>query len=817
MRFLSLFLLALIFHILPLQAQQVSGIAKDEQGKPLAGSSIALKRTRDSSVVKLSISDSTGKYEFDGIPSGDYFVNISHVGYGPMNSDVFKTDGKGLTLIPVHTLSKASEGLKEAVVSSHKPLVEVKADRIILNVEGSVNAIGQDALDLLRKSPGVSADKDNNLSLNGKNGVQVFIDGRPVPLSGTDLAEYLKSLQSSSIESIEIIGNPSAKYEAAGNAGIINIRLKKSRSFGTNASVLAGYNIGIYGKYNGGFSFNHRDSALNIFGNYSYNHELNENYGDLYRIQLDTLFDNHSTALSHMTSHNFKAGLDYFLDKENTIGVILTGSLSGNTIQTYSNTPISYVPEGKVDRILVADNSSTGRHDNGNVNLNYRYADSSGHVWNMDADYGMYRITSSQLQPNDYFDPSGQTLLSSNEYNILSPSDIDIYSYKTDYEKNFEKGRLALGGKISYVTSVNDFQQYDVIPPPRILDSLNSNHFNYKENINAVYANYSRTGKGWEIRGGLRVENSNIRGISTGYKLDNNSFDAYDSGFNRHYTDFFPSGGITYNKDPTKQWTLNYSRRIDRPDYQDLNPFEFRLDDYTFQKGNTQLRPQYTQSVGLTYMYKYKLTVTLNYSHIKDLFVTLIDTTDLSKAFITKQNLAVQDITSLNISYPFQSGWYSVFVNSNTYYARYRANFGAGRTIDLNVVNTTIYTQHNINLGKGWTGELTQYYTSPSIWQGTLKSQPVWSLDGGLQKIVLKGNGAFKASVSDIFNTQHFSATSNFAGQSIYTHGGYESRLLKLYFTFRFGNKQVKAVRQRRRGDEEESKRVGAQGGGLSN
>ena len=815
MRIHLILLLGTISYI-PLQAQQINGFIKDDQGKPLAGSSIALKKIKDSSIVKLGISNAEGKYELTDIPAGSYFISSSHIGYAPQNSTIFTTDGQGISSGPATTLTRASAELKEAVVTSAKPPVEVKADKIILNVEGSINAVGQDALDLLRKSPGITVDKDNNLTLSGKNGVQVYIDGRPTPLSGTDLSEYLKTIQSSSIESIEIIGNPSAKYDAAGNAGIINIRLKKNKAFGSNGSVTAGYNIGTYAKYNGSFSFNHRDEHLNVFGNYSYNYGLTQSHSQLYRIQLDTLFNQHATVNYTDNTHNFKGGLDYFVNKTTTVGMILSGSLSDNTFQSNSSTPISYIPTDNVDRILVANNSSTGRRDNGNLNLNYRYADTSGHEWNMDADYGIYRIRSNQWQPNDYYDPSGQNFLYSDVYNILSPSNIDIYSFKTDYEENFKKGRLSFGGKTSYVTSANDFTQYDVYNNSKVTDSLSSNDFNYKENINAVYANYNRPLKGWVLQGGLRVENTNAKGISTGYKQGNVNYVAYDSGFDRHYTDFFPSGSVSYNKDPAKQWTLNYSRRIDRPAYQDLNPFEFKLDEYTYEKGNTQLRPQYTNSVGLTFMYKLKLTTTLNYSHVKDVFTQLIDTTDRSKAFLTKQNLATQDITSLNISYPFQYKWYSAFINVNTYYSLYKANFGTGRTIDLNVVATNLYVQQSARLGKGWTAEVSGFYYSPTIWQGTLQAASIWSVDGGLQKTILKNKGTIKASVSDIFNTLHWSATSNFAGQYLHVTGGTESRLLKLYFTYRFGNTQVKAARQRKTGDDEESKRVSGGSGGVT-
>ena len=724
--------------------------------------------------------------------------------------------GQGLS-----TPQKA-DSLKTITVRGRKPPIEVKADRTILNVEGSINAVGQDALDLLRKSPGVMVDKDDNLSLSGKNGVKVYVDGREVPLNGTNLSDYLKTLQSSEIESIEIISNPSAKYEAAGNAGIINIRLKKNKSFGNNGSLTGGYHIGTHSNYNGGFTLNHRDAHLNWFGNYDYNNTEIATHLNLYRTLMDSLFNQHSVILPEVQSHTFKTGLDYFWNKNNTLGVMIDGTLANFSVPTISNTLISYLPDGtpasaQPTRILQANNSNKGHRNNGNLDLNYHHTDSLGRDLTIDGDYGIFRITSDQYQPNLYFDPTQSTLLYSDIFDMLAPTDIDIYTFKTDYEQNLKKGKLGLGVKTSYVNSGNDFQQYDLVSNNKLKDTLNSSNFNYKENINAVYANYSRPFKGWALQAGLRVENTNAKGINRGYRQGGVNYQSYDSGFNRHYTDLFPSAAITFNHNPAQQWTLTYSRRIDRPAYQDLNPFEFKLDEYTYQKGNTELRPQYTNSVGLSYVYKSKLVTTLNYSHVKDVFTQLVDTTDRSKSFLTKVNLATQDITSLNISYPWTIGRYSLFANVNTYYSMYNANFGAGRTVNLHVFATNIFAQQSFRLGKEWTADLSGFYTSPTIFQGTFRTHAFGNLDAGIQKAIWNKKGLIKVSVSDLFTTLHFKSTSDFAGQHLIATAYRESRQLKLYFTYKFGNSQVKAARARKTGAEEEGKRVGSQGGGLSN
>lgn len=816
-KFIPVFLL-LTFSAFTVLAQNIKGSVKDTDGKGIVNASVSLMNAKDSSVVKLAVTNDNGEYNFKDIKNGHYMTSVSFVGYATKYSPAFDVSGSGDVSVASVTLNKLSGDLKTVTVTAKKPIIEVKADKTILNVENSINAVGSDAFELLRKSPGVLIDKDDNISLSGKNGVKVYIDGKPSPLSGQDLSYYLKSIQSSQIESIELITNPSAKYEAEGNAGIINIKLKKNKAYGTNGTVNAGFNEGVFPKWNAGFSINHRNKRVNLFGSYNYNKNHNENYINIYRIQLDTLFDQHSTATFRNSSHNFKAGMDYTLNSKNTVGVMVNGNLSDITFANNSKTNIIYHPTNVTDRILVADNTNKNQRDNVNGNLNWRFADTSGHELNVDADYGYYNLKSNQYQPNFYFDPTGENLQNQYIYNFIAPSKIDIYSLKGDYEQNFKGGRLGYGAKVSYVKTTNNFDRYNVLSNGKFLDTLRSNDFDYRENINAAYVNYNKQfKKGIMIQFGLRVENTNSKGISDGYALNGNMYSPYDSTFKRNYTDFFPSAAITLNKNPKNQWGLSYSRRIDRPAYQDLNPFEFKLDEYTYQKGNTLLRPQYTNTISLTNTFLYKFTTRLSYSHVNDVFSQIVDTADLTKTFITKKNLASQDMVSLNISIPLQFKWYSVFANINSYYTHYKANFGTGRTVDLDAYALNLYMQQTFKVAKTTTLELSGFYNSPSIWQGTFKSTAMGSVDFGVQQTFMKGKINAKASVTDIFHTLKWAGTSDFAGQYIHVNGGFESRQLKLSFIYRFGSNQVKAARQRKTGADDESQRVGSQGGGIGN
>ena len=813
----TIFLLFLTATTFVAQGQKVKGVAKDENGSPLIGTTISLHKAADSAVLKLAVSKENGAYTFSGISEGNYKVSASNIGYKTVFSEAFTVAASEVT-VPELRLSKLATGLSNVTVTSVKPMVEVKADKTILNVEGTINAVGSNALELLRKSPGVSLDKDDGISLAGKNGVQVYIDGRVTPLSGADLAIYLRTLQSSQIEAIELITNPSAKYDAAGNAGIINIRLKKNKSFGTNGSVNAGWNIGTYGKYNGGFSLNHRNKKINIFSNYSFSYGPNQQSLTINRTVLDSLFDQQGTIRMVANAHNFKVGADYFIDKKNTLGVIVNGTIADPTMTNYSHTAISNTTTNTVDRILIADNSSAMKRHNTNVNLNYSYNDPEGTSLIVNADHGFYSTGNDQYQPNYYYDPSGQMLLSSTIYHMLSPAEININSIKADYEKNFMKGKLGIGAKSAFVKTDNNFQRYDVEGYNEELDKDRSNHFVYKENINAGYVNYNRQYKKFMIQAGLRVENTVSEGVSNGLKYDGGSYIPSSSSFKRTYTDLFPSAAVTFNKNPMKQWSLTYSRRIDRPAYQDLNPFEFKLDEYTFQKGNINLRPQYTNSFGITHTYKYKLNINLNYSHVTDMFTQLIDTAEKSKAFISKKNLATQDIASLTISYPFQYKSYSLFTNISTNYSKYNADFGEGRKVDLDAFGFNFFAQNSLKFAKTWTAELSGFYNAPTIYQGSFKGKSLYSIDAGLQKQILKGKATIKTSVSDVFHTLRFRATSDFAGQTTKFSSRWESRQFKLSVNFRFGNNGVKPARQRSGGAEDELKRTQQSGGmGIGN
>lgn len=707
------------------------------------------------------------------------------------------------------SLKRKTDTLKTVEVTAPKPMVEISADKIILHVENSPTTIGENALDLLRKAPGVQVDNNEELSLMGKNGTIIYINGRPSPLRGQDLAAFLKSTPASMLSTVDIIMNPSAKYDAAGNAGIINLQLKKNKNFGANGSIFAGGSFATYPKYNSGGALNYRNKSINIYGNYNYSNGHYDARNSMLRALGDSLFDQRANGTVGNYAHNISTGIDYTITQKKSVGFMATGLIADKTLNIQSQTAIITRANQLIDRTLVADGNTRSKRDFMTANLNYRYNNpSTGTAWSADADYGIYRIGSNQLQSNIYYQPQHHLPLDSNTYQMLSPSDIDIYSIKTDYEQKAGKGKISMGAKVSYVITDNNFQQFNFTPAMSELDSARSNRFTYRENINALYAIYYRDFKSLKFQLGLRLEQTNIRATSRGYQYKDDSYQSYDSSFSQHYIRLFPSAGIVWNKNPQHQWGLNYSYRIDRPGYRDLNPFEFKLDDYTYQKGNTALKPQYTHSISVTFMYHQKLFTTLNYSRVKDVFSTITDTTQQSKTFITKENLATKDIISFAANYHTQFKWYEIFMNGTTWYSLYNGSFGPGRGISLKAYSCSGNIRQSFHLGKDWTGEVTGFYNSPAILQSTIKAKGQGGVDLGIRKTFWKNAAALSLSISDIFNTMETRFTSDFAGQQIIGSNKEETRQLRMSLSYRFGNKQVKNASQRKAGIEDESKRT---------
>jgi outer membrane receptor protein involved in Fe transport len=789
-----------------LQAQSpglLSGQVQDPQQKALAAVNVSLLRAADSSLVKLAISEKSGQYELNASP-GAYLVQFKLTGYGIQYQGPFTLEPGQKIAVATATLEPVTTKLNEVSVTARKPLIEVKADKMVFNVENSINATGSNALELLQKSPGVQVDNNDNISMKGKSGVRVYVDGKMMQLGRDDLAAYLRSINSNDIEAIEMIANPSAKYDAAGNAGIVNIRLKKNKKFGTNGNASLGLVQGYTPKGNGSLNLNYRDQKVNLFGNVGGNIGIYENGMDLDRTQLDTLYKQRSRNLSENNSINVKAGADFFLTKTKTLGVIANVNYSDNPFRSSSETPIYYAPTGAFVKNLRAFNSIPSNRTNANFNVNYRMVDTAGRELNIDADYGLFRGQGRSLQPN-YYVGADDNLLYQIVNRNFTPTDIDIYTAKADYEQKKWKGKLGVGAKVAYVRTRNTFDFFTDNAagiPEKVLSRSNS--FEYIENVNAAYVNYSRVlNPKWSFQAGLRLEQTNSRGElerADGIVQDDNLV-------KRSYLDFFPSGALTWNVHQNHALNLTYSRRIDRPTYQDLNPFENKLDELTFEKGNAFLRPQYTDNVELSHTFKGMLTTTVGFSHVKDFATQLTDTVG-NATFVQQRNLATQDIISFSVGSPLQfTKWWSGYANVWYNYQMFRGSIG-DNPVSLDVPTYGAYMQQTFKLGKGFSAEMSGWFNGPGVWAATWRSKSQGAIDLGVQKQFMQGRATAKIAATDIFFTAPWRATNNFGGMRIVGGGYWESRTVRVNLSWRFGTNQVKAARQRQTGLEQESKRI---------
>ena len=757
----------------------------------------------DSVLVKADMTREDGNYNFINLEAGTYRVGIKDIQYRTYLTVPIDLQSGEAKVLPPITAKPAVTELEGVQVTAAKPLVDVQPNKTVFNVESSVNASGNDGMELLRKAPGVVLDNNDNIILQGKNGVRIYIDGKPSPLRGGDLAAMLRSMQSDQIESIEIITNPSAKFDAEGNAGIINIKLKRDKNMGMNATVSGDYNVGIRERYQTSLNFNYRNKTTNFFGSYSLYDNEGKQFVNLNKELNGNFLNQAGIILDDNNGHNFRGGFDYFFDKKHTIGVVANGSISSHNTNNVSSTPIGDLQTGEVVEILKADNVRVFETDNVNLNFNYQYKGEKGSSFNLDADYGYFWNKGNVFQPNQYFDATGEVVQFERNFSNDQLTRIDIKTLKGDYETNLAKGRLSAGFKYSNVKTENDFDFFNIEAGEAIKDLARSNSFVYDEKVAALYTSYfKKLSDKFTFNAGLRMEHTESDGELE--STQNNE----DDRVKRSYTDIFPSGGITYQMDQSNKFSFNYSRRIDRPSYQDLNPFEFQLDELTFQKGNPFLNPQYTHNVQVIHTHKYKLNTTLSYSITSDFFALVTDTTGQRGSLLQQRNIADATNVSLNISYPFDiARWWSAYSNFSLYHAAYDADF-EGVEIDLDATAYNIFLQNNFILPKDFKLELSGWYNSPAIWGGTFVTEHMWSLDFGVKKSIWNDRAQIRMGVSDIFKTQRWSGYSEYGGLRVDGSGGYDSRRFKVGFTYQLGNQQVKAARKRKTGLDEESKRI---------
>lgn len=781
----------------------VEGLVKDVK-QNIPGATVLLYSSTDSSLVSSAMTNESGKYNFK-TKSGDYYIVATSMGYNKVNTNPIKLNGEKSYSVPSILLKETTNNLNEVVVTAARPVLERKADKLVFNLDATPSAAGLNALEALKKAPGVVVDHNENISLSGKSNVLVTIDGKQTYLSQEEVVNLLKSMQSSEIESIEIMNNPSARYEANSTGGVINIKTKKSKADGFNGNVAIGAGYNKRASSNNSINLNYRKNFFNTFGSYGYNMNKWEQNLWIARVtpnEVNKLYFNQTnTDTSSNISHNFKVGTDFFLSQKHTIGFLVKGNIYNREEHSFSRTNIGG-SVGQTDSILRTPSRNEGARKNFSYNLNYKgVLDTAGQEITIDADYSTFNGDNDAFYQNRFFRPEGTFFKNGQIYRSFAPSDITIKAVKADYVFPLNKQlKLEAGLKYADVESDNNFIFENQVGDGWLGDPNRSNRFMYSEEVSAAYATFSATLGKLSIQTGLRAERTHSTGKSV----------TLNEELDRKYTNLFPSVFISQNFDENNILNFSYSRKINRPNYQNLNPFMYYLDQYTYNQGNPNLRPEFATNFEATYLFKQKYSIALAYTHVSDVITQiLLQNAALNSMYQTNLNLASDDVVSLTLNFPVTvTKWWNFNNNILAYHKQLKSPDINGFSLNSKQFTGNIYMQHNLTLSSLWSADASFFYSTPQI-DDALNLKTFFTSDAGLRYNFPNKNGNLKLGVSDVFHTQKPRISSNLEGNEYTLKQWGTSTSVRLTFTYRFGKSSVKSARDRQTALDAEQKRLG--------
>ncbi len=814
-KFLPLLMIIFAFYLQG-QAQSspgvITGVINDKANRNVEAATISLLLAKDSSVIKDVASDKAGRFDFANVAEGDYLVSVTALGYAKKLSERFKLSAENSPfLLKAIVLEEKSKTLSAVTVTAVRPMIEQKIDRTIVNVDAAISNAGASALEVLEKSPGITLDKDGNISLKGKQGVMVLLDGKPSYLSGAELVNLLRNMNANQLDQIEIMTNPPAKYDASGNSGVINIKTKKNKLKGFNGSLTAGFSQGSYWRTNNSLNMNYRNAKYNAFVNLSYNKfngfqqlTIHRKYKNEDGKSVNAIFEQQSFMKFANANQNIKAGMDFYLSEKTTMGFVASGFISP---EDFKGRNTSYLKDRNsvVDSIVYATSHNTNRWKNASLNMNFRHRfDTTGRELTADVDVVTYSANNHQNFINSSFNPNWTKKNQADLLGIL-PTDINIYSAKADYVQNLKRGvKFEAGWKSSYVNTDNVAGYYNLVNAGWVPDYRKTNSFKYTENINAVYLNFNKQLKKIGLQTGLRYENTNYQGKQMGNP------EKQDSSFRRSYDNLFPTVYISYAAGKKSKFGLNIGRRIDRPAYQDLNPFLFFIDNYTYNAGNPYLRPQFSNNVELSHTFKNFLTTTANYGITNNFFMETFEQSGYA-TIVRRGNIGKRNSAGISISaqIPVQK-WWNASVYTNYNYNRFSGTL-YGEKLSVEAGNLVMNINNQFKFNKGWGAELSGFYRTKGV-EGQIMINPLGQLSAGVSKQVLKTKGSIRLNIRDIFYTQKVEGFINFQKTEAHFWNVRDSRVANLTFTYRFGKPMKEAPSNRKTGgslDEQNRVKIG--------
>ena len=699
---------------------------------------------------------------------------------------------------PLDTASAKS--LNKVLISTTKRPVDLQPDKIVLNLDAQPSAIGENALDVLRRSPGVFVDAAENIQLNGKSGVNVLIDGKATQLSAQDLAQLLKSMEASNIKQIELIANPSAKYDAAGNAGIINIRLKKSLTDGFNGNLTGSYVQSKHARSNAAANINWRKNKTAFFFNGGINSGLQHVIANNDRTAGGRTFTQRSIEKDLFDGSSMRIGADYSVNKKTTVGVLW---MLNNRNSRMDNTGTTLAHGlNLADTIFNTRSLAPFNTKRNAFNLNYSYTGQSLE-YTIDADYTAHQSSVNNIITNDIFNINNSKIGANSTINDQQVN-INLYSMKGDLSKSISPLlKLETGFRWMATRTNNLLDVQNNTGALWITDTGKTNAFRYEEDIRAVYASLRGSGKQFSWQAGFRSEQTTVRGRSTDLK------GAQINQPDTSYFNLFPTIFLQYKPGEKHQVGLSANLRIDRPNYQDQNPFIYFLDALNTEQGNAYLQPQFTNNVEASYTYNYATTFKIGYAHTVN-YIEWLTYQDGKYTVQTPQNAGTRKMLSFAFSSPikFTARW-SAYLSLTPYYHAYQTllnKFGSNEKQDGSSWAFNGYMGNTIELGKGWKGSLSGWFNFQN--RATIYvSKPIGSLDVGIQKNIWNEKATLKISLVDLLTTQRWEQTATTNELKLKTYRKWESQNFTLGFSWRFGNNKIKNVRERD-GDEEGVKRI---------
>ncbi|HET6768309.1 MAG TPA: outer membrane beta-barrel protein [Chitinophagaceae bacterium] len=788
----------------PANAQsRIHGKITDTTGKPIANANVLLLNSNDSVLVKGILTTVTGSYIFENINAGNYLVSATHTGIKPAYSRRFEMSNSNENIdMGIIMLEETSVTLADVTVVAKKPLYEQKIDRLVINVAASITAAGSTALDVLERSPGVIVNRFSNLlSINGKGGVIVMINGKRNYMNMSAVIQMLSGMPSSNIERIEIITTPPANFDADGNAGIINIVLKKNNQFGTNGSysLMAGYNKGEQNRLS--MNMNHRSGKINLFGNYSYSrdraYQLWSNY---HAVTGNGVFmENYSENNRHSLTwqHDVQAGMDYEINKKTIIGGLITGNYRHWSMVADNDALVS--KDNSLDTVVDIVNNELHTTRSYGINLNLQHSFKPDEKLSLNFDYLDYYDNN----PNDYnnaYSNANNVFAYDEKVKSSKKTPLKFWIGAADYEKKLSKKinmEAGLKGTTSRLT--NDVQVATLLQNHWLTDSALSGYHKLKEYIGAAYSSFSITlNEKTSIKAGLRYEYaSSVLGTAT-----------LKSIVDRHYSNLFPTFFFLHKINDSNSVNFSYSRRIWRPSFADLAPWVIFSDPKTFQTGNPALLPSISDGINVSYTYRNKI-VTLSYDYttnpinnqpaLDENINRLVNTVTNSKSF---QNFYI------NLALPFTiTKWWSMQNNLSVGWRR--SNSFYKENIKQDFVGFYVYGTQTFKLPKDISLELSGFYNTGGGW-GLYTFSSLGSLDFGAQKKFEKKKSTLSLTIRNILNSLHSKQYINLPEQNlvIRTSGVFSYTSFSITYNKRFGKETVKGKRDRSTGAEDERGRA---------